>query len=124
MKESQIGSATPQYNPITLEIVPQDPQDADPALIHAVGRDTSAALGNDGYVIEPLYTNQRSGFLVEVTPLLNTVAADIWAQKDIILGDLSALVTILSAAVPIIKHLRKAYEKRVEKQSMRQEPIK
>src|SRR6266568_5838573 len=111
MMKRQIDSATPQHIPLTLEVVPQDPQDADSALVNAVGRDTAGALSNDGYTIEPLYTNQRGGFLVEVIPFLTTVAADTWAQKDVILGDLSALVTILSAVIPVIKHMRKAHEK-------------
>ena len=41
---------------ITLEVVPDDPHDADPALVDAVGRDAADALRNDGYTIEPVYT--------------------------------------------------------------------
>src|SRR5258708_9798745 len=46
---------------ITLEVIPDDPHDADPALVDAVGRDTADALRNDVYTIEPVYTGTRGG---------------------------------------------------------------
>jgi hypothetical protein len=106
---------------LTLEVVPEDPQDADPALVDAVGRDTAEGLRTTGYTVKPVYTGQRGGFLVDVViPFLTTV----WTQKEVILADMSALVGILSAAVSVVLHLRKAYEKRVGKDALQQAPIK
>jgi hypothetical protein len=111
----------PQQITLTLEVAPEDPQDADPALVDAVGRDTAEVLRNDGYTVEPTYTGQRGGFLIDVIIPLRTV---VWAQKEVILADMSALVSILSAAVLVVQHLRKAYEKRVGKDTIQQAPIK
>ena len=111
----------PQQITLTLEVVPEDSQDADTALVDAVGRDTAEVLRNTGYTVKPIYTGQRGGFLVDVViPLLTAV----WAQKEVILADMSALVGILSAAVSVVQHLRKAYEKRVGKSMLQQAPIK
>ena len=71
--------------------------------------------------MKPVYTGQRGGFLVDVViPFLTTV----WTQKEVILADMSALVGILSAAVSVVLHLQKAYEKRVGKDALQQAPIK
>jgi hypothetical protein len=106
---------------IKLDVVPEDPHDADPALIDGVGRDTADALRNDGYVIEPVYTGQRGGFFIDVVmPLLTTI----WAQKDVILSDGSALVTMLTPVVLIAKHLREAHRQRMGKDAAQQSPIK
>ena len=111
----------PQQMTLSLEVVPEDPQDADVALVSAVGLDTTEALSNNGYAVEPTYTGQRGGFLVDVViPFLTTV----WAQKEIILADISALAGIFSAAVAVVQHLRKAYEKYVGKDTAQQAPIK
>ena len=111
----------PQQITLSLEVVPEDPQDADMALVSAVGRDTAEVLRNTGYTVKPIYTGQRGGFLVDVViPLLTAV----WTQKEVILADMSALVGILSAAVSVVQHLRKAYEKRVGKGMLQQAPIK
>ena len=40
---------------ITLEVVPDDPYNADPALVDAVGWNAADALHNDGYMIESVY---------------------------------------------------------------------
>ena len=107
---------------ITLEIVPEDPHDADPAMVDAVGRDTADALRNDGYTIEPVYTGQRGGFLINVLIPVLTAA---WAQKDIILTDGSALVTIFTPVVLIARHLQEIHERRKGgKDTVQQSPIK
>jgi hypothetical protein len=117
----QPKSVSPEGFSIKLEIVPEDPHNADLALIDAIGRDTSDTLRRDGCTIEPIYTGQRGGFLVDV--LIPTLTA-IWAQKDVILADGSALVTILMPVVLIIKHLLDVQEKRLGKESMQQSAIK
>ncbi|MFL5625949.1 MAG: hypothetical protein ACJ788_10200 [Ktedonobacteraceae bacterium] len=106
---------------ITLEVVTEDPHDADPALVDAVGRNTTDALRSDGYTIEPVYTGQRGGFLIDVViPFLTTI----WVQKDVILADGSALVTIFTPVILVAKHLKEAHEKRVGKDANQQSPIK
>src|SRR5260370_2302716 len=103
---------------ITLEVTPDDPHDADPALVDAVGRDTADALSNDGYTIEPVYTGTRGGdFLVNVL-------ATAWAQKDTILADGSALTTIFTPVVSFAKRLHEAHGRRVGKDAAQQSPIK
>jgi len=103
---------------ITLEVIPDDPHDADPALVDAVGRDATDALRNDGYTIEPVYTGQRGGgFLVNVL-------ATAWAQKDLILADGSALITIFTPVVSLAKRLHEAHEQRAGKDAAQQSPIK
>ena len=124
MTEPGTDSAHPQHITITLEVLPEDPHNADPALVGAVGRDAVDALRNVGYTVQTVYTGQRGGFLVEVIPFLTTVATDAWSQKDIILGDVSALITILTAVMSIVKHLRKAHEKHVGTNISQQTPIK
>jgi len=107
---------------ITLEVIPDDPHDADPALVDAVGRDTADALRNDGYTIEPVYTGTRGGdFLVGILiPMLVTA----WTQKDTILADGSALITIFTPVVSFAKRLHEAHERRVGKDAAQQSPIK
>jgi hypothetical protein len=48
----------------------------------------------------------------------------VWVNKDVILADMGALVTILTAAVPLARFVRTAYEKRVGKDIAQQKPIK
>ena len=103
---------------ITLEVVPDDPHDADPALVDAVGRDAADALRSDGYTIEPVYTGQRGGgFLVNVL-------ATAWAQKEVVLADGSALITIFTPVVQIAKRLHEVHELRKGKDAAQQSPIK
>jgi len=107
---------------ITLEVIPDDPHDADPALVDAVGRDAADALRSDGYTIEPVYTGQRGGdFLIGILiPMLVTA----WTQKDTVLADGSALVTIFTPVVSFAKRLHEAHERRKGKDAAQQSPIK
>ena len=107
---------------ITLEVTSEDPNVTSAADAYAVGRDSANALRNDGYTIQPVYTGQRGGeFLVDVVfPLLNTI----WTQKDMILTDVSALVTILTPVVTVVQYLREAHERRVGKETAREHPLK
>ena len=66
---TQSEPVSSDHSAITLEVISEDPQFADPALVDAVGRDTTDALRNDGYTIEPIYTGQRGGFLVAAAVL-------------------------------------------------------
>lgn len=117
-------SKYPQRIAIQLEIVPEDIPDVDPAFVDAVGRDAIDALRNDGYTVQSVYTGRRGGILVEVIPFLTAIATDTWAQKDMVLADTSALVTILGAAIPIAKHILRAHEQRAPKDNTQKTPIK
>lgn len=107
--EYQVDSSQSQEIRLTLEVVPENPKDADAALVNAVGGDTAEALRTEGATITPIYTGQRGGeFLVNVVwPTLTTL----WAGKEVILADMSALVTIFTPVVLIAKHLHEAHEK-------------
>lgn len=100
---------------LTLEVVPENRRDADPVLVDAIGRDTADSLHISGYTVKPVYTGQRGGnFLVDVViPVLITA----WTNKDAILADSSALVTIFTPVVQVAQHLRGAHQKRAGKQS-------
>ncbi|GHO96647.1 hypothetical protein KSF_066950 [Reticulibacter mediterranei] len=90
-------------------------------MVDAVGRDTVDVLRDEGYIFEPVYAGQRGGFLVDViVPFLNTL----WTQKDVILADSSALVTIFTPIVLIGRQLQEAYKKRSEKSNAQQSSIK
>lgn len=102
---------------ITLEVVPEDSQEADPALVDTIGRDAVDMLRNEGYTLKPVYTGQRGGFLINIIVTL-------WTHTDAILADGSALVTIFTPIVLIAQHLHNAYKKRSEKNNEQQRHIK
>src|SRR5260370_4483382 len=104
----------------TLEVLPEDANDADPTLISALGGDVAVKFRAQGETVKPVYTGERGGgFLVEVTTLLTTA----WANKEIILSDMSALVSILTPLVLAARSLWNAYEQRVGKDRAQQHPI-
>lgn len=119
--KSQLEQGSSQRYAIALEVVSGDPQDSSPALVDAVGRDTTDALSREGFIIEPIYTGQRGGFLVDVLiPFLNVA----WTNKDSILADSSALVTLITPVFTLVQHLREAHERRIGKEAFQQAPIK
>jgi hypothetical protein len=120
---TQHDSATTPPLTLTLEIVPEDPLDSDPALVDAVGRDTADALRSAGYVVQPIYTGTRGGPLVEIIAFLSQALAAAWANKEALIADVSGLVTILSAVAAVVTKARQAYEKRVGKDTAQQYPI-
>ena len=121
--QTQRDSATTQPITLTLEVVPEDPLDSDPALIDAVGRDTADALRSEGYVVQPIYTRTRGGPVVEIIAFLSQVLVAAWANKEAFIADVSGLVTILTAAAAVVKKTRQAYEKRVGKDTAQKYPI-
>ena len=112
---------------ITLELV-ADEEEGDPALITAIGRETATTLQHDGSTLRPVYTGQRGGpFIVEVVQAVEQAAVQVWSNRAAIeegLNDLSALVTIFSAALPIIKRLCHAHEQQVGKDESLAHPVK
>lgn len=125
MTEHQAESSSSSQITITLEIVPVDPHDPDLALVNAIGHDATDALLQDGSRIERVYTGQRGGFLVDVTMFISTAATYVWSNKEVIIADVSGIVTILTSTVlPMMRQLRQAYEKQVGKDIAEQRPIK
>jgi hypothetical protein len=103
-----------------LEVLPADANDADPALVSAVGSDVANIFREHGETVQPLYTGQRGGeFLVQIATLLTTA----WTNKEVILSDVSTLVSILTPLVLTSRHLWNAYERRVGKDMAQQHPL-
>src|SRR5437588_10068326 len=97
----------PQQITLTLEITPTDAQYPDFALIGVVGRDLSDQIRHQGHKVQPVYTEQRGGnFLVDIILWIGPFLEQVWTQKEIILADGSALVTILGAAVGLRRYLQ------------------
>src|SRR5579884_105882 len=113
---------TEHITPLTfiLEVLPENPSDADPALVSALGRDISDLIRVQGETVEPIYTGERGGkFLAQVATLLTTA----WEQRETILGNLSAAVSTLTALVETARRLRQVYERRVGKYLAQQHPL-
>jgi hypothetical protein len=100
-----------------LEFSPTDASDADPTLIDAIARDVVTRLREQGETIQPVYNGQRGGDL-----LLQIVSAA-WMNRDILMSDLSSLVTILTPVVLIAQHIRHAYTRRVGAEATQQKPV-
>jgi hypothetical protein len=120
---SQQDSITSQPITLTLEVLPEDPLNSDPALVDAVGRDTANALRSEGYTVQPVYTGTRGSSLIEIIAFLSQTLATTWVNKEILIADVSGLVTILTSAATVISKARQAYEKRVGKDTAQQYPI-
>ncbi len=107
---------------ITLELVAgEDESEGDPALVLAVGRDTVIALQQEGYIVHPVYTGQKGGFLFEV---VTEAMQFVWNYHEEIIADLSGLVTIFGTIIPIIKKMSQAHEQDVGKEEGVTKPIK
>src|SRR5579884_951034 len=92
----------PEELVMTLELV-ADEDEGDPALVNAVGRDTVAALQQEGDTVRPVYTGQKGGFLVEVVTMVTQLATIAWDNRAVageVIADLSGLVTIFAAVLP------------------------
>ena len=104
----------------TLEVLPDEPDEADPALVSALGNDVAQAFLKQDSSVEPVYTGERGGeFLVQIGVLLATA----WADKGAILSDLNALAGILTPLVLASRYLWHAYERRVGKEIATQKPL-
>ena len=113
--QNQPGATTSQPITLALEVVSEDITSSDFALIDAVERDTADALRNEGYTVQPLYTGTRGSPLVEIVLFLSQALATAWANKEVIIADISGLVTILTGAAAVVSKARQAYERRVGK---------
>src|SRR5947209_8309815 len=114
----------PEELVMTLELVADE---GDPALVNAVGRDTVAALQQEGDTVRPVYTGQKGGFLVEVVTTVTQLATIAWDHRAVageVIADLSRLVTIFAAVLPKLKQLRHAHEQHMGKEESTSNPIK
>ena len=116
----------PEELVMTLELV-ADEGEGDPALVNAVGRDTVAALQQEGDTVRPVYTGQKGGFLVDVVTTVTQLAITAWdhrAVADEVIKDLSGLVTIFGVVLPKLKQMLHAHEQRVGKEESTSNPMK
>lgn len=102
---------------LTLQILPTDASDPDPALLSAIASETTSFFQERGETVHPVYTGQRGG------ELLLQIITSAWTNKEIILSDLSALVGILTPVVLAAQHITNSYKKRVGKDTAQQHPI-
>jgi hypothetical protein len=121
--QSQQESSTSQPISLTLEIVPEDPQNSDPALVDAIGRNTADTLRSEGYAVQSAYTGTRGSPLIEIIAFLSQTLATAWANKEILIADVSGLVAILTAAATVVSKARQAYEKPVGRDTAHKYPI-
>lgn len=124
----QASPNMPSQMLIQLEILTAHAEDADLALVSAVGRDTIDELETAGYSTQPISTGQRGGgILVEVVTTLSTIASNAWANKESIervITDAGGLVTVCSGIIPIAKTLTQVFKQRADASGNRQEPVK
>jgi len=109
---------------MTLELVADE---GDPALVNAVGRDTVAALQQEGDTVRPVYTGQKGGFLVDVVTTVTQLAAAGWDHRAVaeeVIATLSGLATIFDVVLPKLKQMLHAHEQRVGKEEGTSNPIK
>lgn len=98
---------------ISLEIVPEDKQDLDPAAISAAGRSIISDLEQAGYNVEPFYTGQRGGIELLFQVFLQAVQsfdAAMLIQKDNI-DVLTNLCTIFATVSPLVLHVFHSHKK-------------
>jgi hypothetical protein len=102
---------------VLLELIPDQPEESDPAFIRAIGRDTVEALQRDGFTVQPVYTGQQGGgFLVEIVTGVSQLATAAWDHRTVleeVLNDSSTLLTLSSSIFAIITRVKHAYEQRV-----------
>ena len=94
---------------ITLEL-----DGDDPAFTNSIGLDVVTTLRDEGYSIEPVYTGQRGGLLVEIGITLAQalmLVKDNHAAISEGIGDLGGLVGICTGVVPLCKQMLHATAK-------------
>jgi hypothetical protein len=100
---------------ISLEIVPADENDADPAAVHAFASHALDALQREPgtYLVQPLPTNQRGGLLLLFQLVIQGIQAidtALLAQKDTI-DALVGLCTLFAATRAAILLLFKTHQR-------------
>ncbi len=124
---STVSPSTADEVAIILELVP-DSEETSPAVVHETGRSLVESLQREGYDLRPVYTGTRGGpFLVEVANAITQAAAFVWANRatvEEVTNDTSALVTIMGAAIPLVRRVFHAHETQVGKDEEAIRPIK
>ena len=101
---SEQGSENSQPIMIALEIVPEDEQYANPAMIGEIGRSVINALKKDGYGVEPVYTGQRGGVLFIIPMFVELAVQAIAVNKDL-------LIELFKVAEPVLGFLFRERDK-------------
>src|SRR5947209_1815101 len=83
--ELRTDSGKPQSLPLELEFVSEDEHGADPIALGEVSRDVVAALKKDGYVVQPVYTGERGGFLFAIPVGFMLVGQALAAHQDLVI---------------------------------------
>ena len=113
----QIGQEL--QHPIILEIIAEDPHDADPIAIGEVGREIIDEMKQDGFNVKPKYTGQRGGLemlfeiLLHVQNTAQAIGVDIYNDRDVIAN----LTKILGYVSPVVMFALNARKKKMEKQA-------
>jgi hypothetical protein len=92
-----------------------------------VGRDTVAALQQEGDTVRPVYTGQKGGFLVDVVTTVTQLAASGWDHRTVaeeVITDLSCLITIFAAVLPKLKQMLLVRMQHVGKEESTSNPMK
>lgn len=124
----QPTSNSPLQLLIQLEILPEQADEADLAMVSAVGRDTIDELQNAGYSVQSVPTGQRGAeVLVDVVTTLTNIATNVWSNKETIervITDIGSLVTVCGGIVPLMETLQRVFKKRTANTSNAQESLK
>ena len=119
--------ATADTMSIILELVPES-DETSPALVNETGRAVVETLQREGYDLRSVYTGTRGGpFVVEVVNAVTQAVTVVWANHATIeetINDTSALVTIMSGVIPLIKRVVHAHETQVGVDEAKARPIK
>lgn len=91
---------------ILFEAIPEDEHHSDPAVVEAMGREVVAALRNDGYTVEPVYTGQRGGGLYEILPAVQATFQYAITYKD-------QVIELFKAIKPIVTRVAEVREKQL-----------
>ena len=103
--ELRTDTGNPQSLVVELEFVPLDQYNGDPIAVGEVSRDVVAALEKDGYVVKPVYTGERGGFLFAIPMGVMLVGQAIAAHQDLLVG-------IFKTVQPVIEYIFKQHGKK------------
>ena len=128
MDQQQPAQDTIRPVDLLLELVADETEESDPALIHAIGRDTVETLQEEHMVVRPVYTGQQGGdFLVEVVTTVGQLAGVVWDHRAVIeevFNDASTLATVATFIYTVVTHVKRNYERRVGHDESVARPIK
>ncbi len=113
---------------IAFELVGEEGE-PDPALLTALGDETVRALQQERYEALPsAYTGQKGGesFFVEFAIAAQQIATALWNNHAAIaegIADLSGLLTIFTAILPVLKRVQQAHRKQMGAEESAARPI-